>query len=75
MTTATEYRHFMDECLHWAANARSPEERNAFLQMAKTWYEAAIRLEQSLGRVRESRERVERSKREMELNMGRCARP
>jgi hypothetical protein len=61
MTTATEYRRFLDECLHWADKARSPDERKTFLQMAKTWHEAAIRLEQSLGRVRESRERVERT--------------
>ena len=60
MSSASEYRHFMDECLRWAIDARSDEERTSFLQIAKTWHEAAMRLEQSLGRVRESRERVER---------------
>jgi hypothetical protein len=49
MSTATEYRRFLDECLHWTDNARSREERKTFLQMAKTWHEAALRLEQSLG--------------------------
>ena len=61
MTTATEYRRFLDECLHWAANARSETERNAFLPLAKTWHEAAVRLERSLGLVKESRERMERA--------------
>jgi hypothetical protein len=53
MTTATEYRRLQDECLHWAANATSDDERSAFLQMAKTWYEAALTMEQSLGHVRD----------------------
>jgi hypothetical protein len=47
--------------LHWAEKARSGDERSAFLQMPKTWYEAAIALESSLGLKRESREPIERS--------------
>jgi hypothetical protein len=37
--------------LHWADEARSEKERSAFLQMPKTWYEVALRLEQSLGLI------------------------
>ena len=62
MTPATEYRRLLDECLHWAANARTDSERTSFLQMAKTWHEAAVQLEKSLGLVKESRDLVERSK-------------
>ena len=51
MTSAGEYRKLLEECLHWADNAASEEERKSFLQLAKTWYEAALREEQSLGLV------------------------
>ena len=64
MPTASEYRHYLDECLRWAAEARSDEERKSFLQLAKTWHEAAIRLERSLGRVRDSSERIKRADKE-----------
>jgi len=57
MSTAQQYRRFLDECLHWAANARSEQERNAFLQMAKIWAEAAIKAEQSPGHAEGSAKR------------------
>jgi len=58
MSAAQEYRHFMNECLHWAATARSEEERSTFLQMAKTWHEAALELERGLGFVADNRDGV-----------------
>ena len=42
MTTVKEYRHFAEECLSWARDARSEEERKAFLDMARTWTQAAV---------------------------------
>ena len=45
MTTAPEYRKFADECLRWADEAETEEFKNAFLQMARDWTLAALRLE------------------------------
>jgi hypothetical protein len=42
MQSAKEYRELMEEALRWAKTARSKEERNTFLQIAKAWYDAAI---------------------------------
>jgi hypothetical protein len=41
MTTPDEYRHFAEECLRWARDAETDEERKAFLDMARTWTKAA----------------------------------
>jgi hypothetical protein len=60
MTISADYRRFMEACLHWADHAASQEERNSFLQMAKTWYEAALAIEQSTGLVSESEDLLER---------------
>jgi hypothetical protein len=45
MTTAQEYRKFADECLRWADEAATEEFRNAFIQMARDWTLAALRLD------------------------------
>ena len=45
MATVSEYRQFANECLRWATEAETEEERNAFLQMARDWTLAALRLE------------------------------
>jgi hypothetical protein len=60
MTASAEYRKLLEECLHWADTAPSEQERTSFLQLAKTWYEAGLREEQSLGLVGESKELLER---------------
>jgi len=39
--TAKEYRSYAAECMEWAKTARSDQERNTFLEMAKTWLQAA----------------------------------
>jgi hypothetical protein len=41
MTTPKEYREYAQECLDWAKTAKSDKEREIFLQMARTWPEAA----------------------------------
>jgi hypothetical protein len=43
--TPVEFRAFADEAADWARTARSDEEREIFLQMARTWLEAAEMLE------------------------------
>jgi hypothetical protein len=45
MTTAQEYRKFADECLRWATEAETEEFKDAFIQMARDWTLAAMRLE------------------------------
>ena len=60
--SAEEYREFMEECLQWARTTRSEKHREALIEMAKTWREAAVQLERRHGRI-ESRELVEVSER------------
>jgi hypothetical protein len=45
MTTAKEYREFANECLRWAAEVKAEDDRQAFLDMARDWTLAAMRLE------------------------------
>lgn len=45
MTTAKEYREFAIECLRWATEVESEEDKQAFLDMARDWMLAAMRLE------------------------------
>jgi hypothetical protein len=42
MPTAKEYREYVDECIGWAKSAETDYERDIFLQMAKSWMEAAL---------------------------------
>jgi hypothetical protein len=53
--SAKEYREFMEECLRWSRTAHSEKHREALIEMAKTWREAAVHLERRHGLV-ESRE-------------------
>jgi hypothetical protein len=41
VSSVEELRAYADEQLGWAKTARTDRERNIFLQMAKTWLEAA----------------------------------
>jgi hypothetical protein len=43
MSSATQYRQYMDECLRAAAKAKSAEERRSLLELAQTWHQAATR--------------------------------
>jgi hypothetical protein len=45
MATAREFQEFADECMRWAAEAHTEDRRQAFLQMACAWTQAALRLE------------------------------
>jgi hypothetical protein len=45
MATAQEYRKFAEECLRWADEAETEEFKDAFIQMARDWTLAAMRLE------------------------------
>jgi hypothetical protein len=45
MSPPNEFREFARECLGWANTARTEQERAAFMQMAETWIDAALRLE------------------------------
>ena len=45
MATAKEFQEFADECMRWATDARTEDQRQTFLQMACAWTQAALRLE------------------------------
>jgi hypothetical protein len=47
-TTAQQYREFAAECLRWATEVQTEEDRQSFLDMARDWTLAAMRLEGSL---------------------------
>jgi hypothetical protein len=44
-----EYREFAQDCLRWAAETKSESHRQTLLDMAKTWMQAALEIEHSLG--------------------------
>jgi hypothetical protein len=43
VSTIEDYRSYADECFGWARTARTERERGIFIQMARTWLEAAAR--------------------------------
>jgi hypothetical protein len=45
MTTACEFREYAKECLQWADQAETDDQRQSFLDMARDWTVAALRLE------------------------------
>ena len=45
MATVNEYRQFANECLRWAAEAETEDDRKAFLELARDCTLAALRLE------------------------------
>jgi hypothetical protein len=45
MTTATECRELAIECLRAAAEAKTEKDREAFIELARDWTLAAMRLE------------------------------
>jgi hypothetical protein len=60
-SSAKRYREFMEQCVRWAKAARTEQERATYLQLAQTWYEAARRIEENLGRIGESTDLIKRS--------------
>ena len=45
MATADEYRAYARECLKWADESEADDDRQSFLDMARDWTLAAMRLE------------------------------
>jgi len=45
MTTAAEYRAWAEESLKWAGEAKTANERDAYLKIAETWLQSALRSE------------------------------
>lgn len=45
MDPAKEYRAYAKECLEWATEADTDEQRQSFLDMARDWTLAAMKLE------------------------------
>lgn len=45
MITAAEYREWAEECLEWAAEAATAEEREAHIRSAEIWLQSALRSE------------------------------
>jgi hypothetical protein len=44
MTTADEYHRYARECLQWASEAKTEEQRANFFAMARTWMQAALQM-------------------------------
>jgi len=44
MTSADEYHRYARECLQWASEAESEEQRANFFAMARTWMQAALQM-------------------------------
>jgi hypothetical protein len=49
MSSLKEYREYATECVEWAKSAKTDQERDIFLQMAKSWMDAML-----IARARES---------------------
>jgi hypothetical protein len=49
MTTADEFREYAKECLQWADEAETDDQRQSFLDMARDWTLAALHLDGMLG--------------------------
>jgi hypothetical protein len=47
MQSHEEYLKFAQECTRWAAQCENEDDRQAFLQLAKDWTEAALRARMS----------------------------
>jgi hypothetical protein len=53
MLSSDLYRQFMADRLRWAKSARNEKDRESYLQLARTWQEAALEIEQGLGLISE----------------------
>jgi hypothetical protein len=45
METAAECHQYAEECVRWAARAKTEKQRKGFLEIARAWREAALLLE------------------------------
>lgn len=53
MLTAPGCREFAEQCLGWAKKTANPDQQKAFLDMARTWTQAATQLEVGFGPIDE----------------------
>jgi hypothetical protein len=42
MESAKQFQEYAEECISWAKSAETDQERETFLQMARTWMEAEM---------------------------------
>jgi hypothetical protein len=45
MSKASEFRKYADDAMHWARQTKSENEREALIDLAHTWAQAAIQAE------------------------------
>lgn len=64
MLSSDLYRQFMTDCLRWAKSARNEKDRATYLQLARTWQEAALEIERGLDLISEGEHLSQRSKTE-----------
>ena len=64
MLSSDLYRQFRTDCLRWAKSAHNEKDRATYLQLARTWHEAALEIERGLGLISEGEYLLQRSKRE-----------
>ena len=50
-SSAEEFREFAQECLRWAGETKSARHRDVLREMARTWIQAALEVERSLGLI------------------------
>jgi hypothetical protein len=43
-----EFREFAQECMRWAGETKSQRHRQVLLEMARTWLQAALEIEDGL---------------------------
>jgi hypothetical protein len=55
MTRIAEYQQYAEECMRWATEAKSEEERKLFVEMARAWTQAALLVEETLAPVEQHR--------------------
>jgi hypothetical protein len=48
MNKSDEYLAYATECTQWAVQAKTEDERKAFVEMAQHWMQAALRIEEPL---------------------------
>jgi hypothetical protein len=59
---ANDYRKYAEECLRWACDAGTDEERKAFLDMARTWIQAEGQHDSAFARALERKDDSGREK-------------
>ena len=47
MQTAAECHQYARDCVRWAARSKTEKQRKGFLEMARAWREAALRIDNS----------------------------